>query len=189
MKFRGRPSYASKARRNNELKDQSNQHLLGWIRIQLENLSPGEHFIIPSNYTHQIIEQSLRSKISTLNRRMNTNIKLHKHTTGEWYIWHCPNPHIRIDKHGNLIDTSIPKPIRSPKPPRKQSPNSTYAPLPDILAYLNMNESTYNSYPFDKQMKLRIQAGIALRDERNKRNKLSKQFTMDTSIDTSSIDS
>lgn len=176
-KYNGRPTYMSRAYRNREIPNRCDKHTLKWINTQLENMNPNDWFIIPKDQTKLIIRQSLYSKLANLNRQIGANFKLHAPKNSDWYVWYCPDHLARYNRSGKLIDENAPH--TPPKP--KRSSGSTFATTQQVCQHLNMTETSFNALPFDKQMQLRIQAGIALRDERVKREKLTKNFAPPTS--------
>jgi hypothetical protein len=145
------------------------------IGKRIDALSPNEHFIIEPHEQMQLIETTLRNRISRANRLKHTNLKLHKETPphGNWYIWNCPDSR-KFNRHGNVIS---PDKAKLPKPSKPlQSSGSIHATTAQVCEHLNMTENAFNALPFDRQMKLRIDTGITLRDQRTKLAKLNQTF-------------
>src|SRR5215469_18010037 len=90
-KYRGSPSFESRAMRNRELPQRSNKTNLKWIMNQVENMSPSEHIRISADIADTLNESSIRSYLGRINKQVNSNFKLHKDSnTGELWIWYCP---------------------------------------------------------------------------------------------------
>jgi hypothetical protein len=191
-KYSGRPSYASIARRSNQLHKHSNKETINWINQQLERLAPNEHFTLEPFQYQLILEGTLRNRLSCINKKYGFNLKLHKelypsthrkagkpNPNGKWYIWYCPDSR-KFNRHGQVIDPTKPK---QPKPKQSlQSSGSIHATTDQVLSNLNMTASAFDALPFDQQMKLRISTGIALRDQRTKVNKLNQIFKPPTNV-------
>jgi hypothetical protein len=177
-KYLGRPSYASRARRNGELSYKSNQSTLTAITKRIDALSPNEFTIIEPHEQMQILESSIRNRISRANRLKHTNLKFHKDTSTKrnpnpnWYVWNCPDSR-KFNRHGQVIDPTKPK---QPKPSSPLSSGSIHATTEQVCNKLGINQTAFDALPFDQQMKLRIQVGIALRDQRTKLSKLNQIF-------------
>jgi hypothetical protein len=128
----------------------------------------------------QLLEGTLRNRLSQINKRYGFNLKMHKDTNpngkpnpnGNWYVWNCPDSR-QFNRHGQPIDPNKPK---LPKPSNKLSSGSIHATTLQVCEHLNMTLSAFDKLPFDRQMKLRIDTGIVLRDQRTKLAKLSRQF-------------
>jgi hypothetical protein len=181
MKYTGRPSNTSKAFRTGELNRRSSREQLAWINKQLDSLAPNDHFIVtPTQHTHVLID-TVRNRLANLNRIHKFNLKLHKDDTDNWWIWHCPDSR-KFNRHGTAIDPTKPK-AKHPL----QSSGSIHATTEQVLSHLSINQTTFDALPFDQQMKLRIQVGIALRDQRTKLTKLNQIFKPPTKPPTNDV--
>lgn len=203
--YRGRPSFESLQRRHGERGNVSDTNAAKWLTEQIDNLNPGDHFIIPLDIQKHLIASTIRAKLALINRTPPFNIKLHipgkkdrKHNPN-WYVWYCPNPNARLNRFGKLIDTNehtqrFPvqsKPELSDTPPshitphtydvgtklrKSKSSGSITFPLSDILAHLGMNIAQWSQLTFDYQQELKIKTGIALRNERKASQRLQSKF-------------
>jgi hypothetical protein len=174
-KYKGRPSYASRARRHGELSNHSNKSLMQSIGKRIDALSPNEHIIIEPHEQMQLIESVLRNRISRANRLKHTNLKFHKDKPphGNWYVWNCPDSR-QFNRHGQTIDATK---LTLPKPKQPlQTSGSIHATTAQVCAHHNISENSFDALPFDRQMKLRIDTGITLRDQRTKTAKLNQIF-------------
>jgi hypothetical protein len=164
MSYKGRPSNLSRARRRNETGPQLNTALYQSIMTQIEVMNPGEHIVISPDKAQQIRLNTIRVRLYGYNERYSTNFVVHKHTDGSVYIWYNPAPPIPKEKQHNIPHK------------REQTPGSIHAPLFAILKHLNMTREAFEALPWDRQMTLRINAGIAIRNERKKHTKLGDIF-------------
>jgi hypothetical protein len=161
---RGRPSYESRARRHGEIGEPIDNKLYQSLMAHIEAMNANEHIVIPANKVNQIKLNSLRKRLYRYNDDYGTNFKVHVHTDKSVYVWLCPDP---------------PTPSQythSTAPITPQTSGSIHAPLFAVLQHLNMTREAFEQLPFDRQMTLRINAGIALRDERTRRAKLGHVF-------------
>jgi hypothetical protein len=159
---RGRPSNLEKARRRNEIKEPTNKSLYQSIMAHIEVLNPGQHIVISPDQVKQLNINTLRIRLYNWNHRYGTNFVVHRHTDKSVWIWYSPD---------------APAPKRHNIPHKTEpTPGSIHAPLEAILKHLNMSRERFEALPWDRQMTLRINAGIAIRNERKKHTKLGDIF-------------
>ena len=200
MTYKGKPSYASLARRNGELSilPPINRQYMQWIINRIEELNPNDHLHIPSHITPQLNENSIRCHLSQANRLLiNSHFKFHKSpvtntptntpttssTTSDWWIWHCPEsaPLPKGSSQPSFLNRSIDhRNLEMPNPvhgrTKRQHIGSVRATLPAILERSNITEDQFNRLPWDSQLKIRIEQGVAIRNEHKKRLQLLRQF-------------
>jgi hypothetical protein len=161
--YKGRPSNESRGRRHGEISEPTNRQLYKSIIEHIQSMNTNEHIVIAPEHVKQIKLNTLRIRLYNYNQQYGTNFKVHKHTDGSVYIWLCPDPPTPVQRNQS------PAPI-------PQTSGSIHAPLFAVLQHLGMTREQFEALPFDRQMTLRINAGIALRDERTRRAKLGHVF-------------
>jgi hypothetical protein len=171
--YKGRPSYASIARRHGELNNKSSKTVLKAITKRIDALSPNQFTVIEPEEHLVILEDTLRNHIARANRLKHCNLKLHKpnkNPNAIWYVWNCPDSR-KFNRYGTAIDPTKPKRLTP-----LQSSGSIHATTAQVLSTLSLTSAAFDALPFDQQMKLRIETGIALRDTRTKAAKLNQIF-------------
>jgi hypothetical protein len=154
MSYRGRPSNLSRARRRNETGPQLNTALYQSIMTQIEVMNPGEHIVISPDKAQQIRLNTIRVRLYGYNERYSTNFVVHKHTDGSVYIWYNPcatNTKRETTQHSTQNRTNTRKHSRA------------------IVRHIETpkhDTGAFEALPWDRQMTLRINAGIAIRNER-----------------------
>lgn len=168
---------------------QQNQYP-AWLNNQLDKLTPGQHFVIPPHLTKQLNEFNLRSKLSRMNRQENLNLKLHRDTSGSWWIWHDPNQrkvtginkeHIQAIRtlhqqlQEQLTADNMPEAIATQKkidelikpefkPPRRKK--AITLPLEQVLLHLNLTMEQWERMPYKVQLHARINAEVTIKRAR-----------------------
>lgn len=84
-----------------------------WIKLQIDNLKPGEWFVIPAHITPSLNERNFRVMLSRMNSQTSLNLKFHKDGetypgTVQWWVWHDPSfKKHRQTNHWNLDPSKV----------------------------------------------------------------------------------
>lgn len=88
-----------------------------WIATQLDNLRPGQWFVIPYHITFTLNLKNFRARIGDMNRTRNLNLKVHVDRSippykPQWWVWYCPDPK-PIYKYLKTAPRHLPNPLLS----------------------------------------------------------------------------
>lgn len=154
-------------------------HLRDTMR-KLDQLGPGEHFVIPRDISALLNIPSLRSRLSQVHRGTGIRYRLHwDRRNGTIWVWHDPAPPPPTSLAPlnaavrDLADGSAEQKVAAletlaePSQPKyNKGTRSTWCPLSETLKILNLSEEQWAEIPPVTQFRLRIQTGMAVRDTR-----------------------